>query len=167
MFRAMQLGVLVCGLGLATAYANPGQQVLVETDAAKIVAQQTQIAQDVRAGRGAYRDMAASERERLLQLQARVLGALEGRQRTTDLAAADQLAVFNDLEAISALVNKAEDERMICERTRPIGSNRPVNICKTVAERREERERTLNSRGARDSRCPNGACPDNGVAGWR
>ena len=38
MFRAMQLGVLVCGLGLATAYANPGQQVLVETDAAKIVA---------------------------------------------------------------------------------------------------------------------------------
>lgn len=166
MFRAIQLAALVCGLGLAPAYANPGQQVLVETDAAKIVSQQTEIQRDVLARRGGYRDMAESERARLLQLQQGVISSLDGRARTTDLPAAAQVSLFNDLEAISALINKAEDERMICERTRPIGSNRPVSVCKTVAERREERERTLNSRGARDSRCPNGACPDNGVAGW-
>jgi hypothetical protein len=165
MFRAMQLVVLVCGLGLATADADPGKQVLAETDAAKIVSQQTEIHQDVLARRGPYRDMAESERARLLELQQGVIGALEGRARTTELPAAAQVSLFNDLEAISALVNKAEDERMVCERTRPIGSNRPVNICKTVAERRLEREQSLEGR-RRDSRCMT-ACGDKiATEGW-
>src|SRR5690606_28003292 len=102
---------------------------------------------------------------RLLQLQQRVIGALDGRASTTELSPGDQVALFNDLEEISALVNKAEDERMICERTRPIGSNRPVSVCKTVAQRRLEREQSLRGReGVRD--CAN-CGTSNARAGWR
>ena len=139
--------------------------VLVETDASAIVAQQNEIRQAAQQRSGRYKDMAGADRDRLLQVQDRVLGRLDGRTSTTELPRADQVALFNDLEEISALVNKAEDDRMICERSRPIGSNRPVSVCKTVAQRREERERTLEGRDRRDSRCE-GGCPDNGTVGW-
>jgi hypothetical protein len=152
MFKAIVAAVLALGLGAA--HANPSEKILAETDAAKIVQQQTEVQFDVKARRGAYRDMEGRDRERLLLVQQRVINALEGRVSTNELAPTDRIALFNDLEEISALVNKAEDERMVCERTRPIGSNRPVNICKTVAERRLEREQSLRGRdGVRD--CPN------------
>lgn len=150
----------------ATASAESQAPVLVETDAAAIVAQQHEIRQAAQQRSGRYKDMAGADRDRLLQTQDRVLGRLEGRTRTTELPRVDQVALFNDLEEISALVNKAEDDRMVCERSRPIGSNRPVSVCKTVAQRREERERSLESRGARDARCAGGACPQSGTPGW-
>lgn len=34
-----------------------------------------------------------------------------------------------------------DDERMVCERRKVLGSNRPERVCKTVAQRREEKER--------------------------
>ncbi len=166
MYKAMTAAVLALGLGVGAAQANTSQKILAETDAAKIVTQQVEILHEVRGRRGAYRDMGDREREQLIQYQQRVIEALDGRASTTELSASQQLAVFNDLEAISALLNKAEDERMVCERTRPIGSNRPVNVCKTVAQRREERELALQGR-QKDSRCLT-QCGANktGTEGW-
>ncbi|TKS53135.1 hypothetical protein E4582_13200 [Luteimonas yindakuii] len=148
-----------------SASAESQAPVLVETDAAAIVAQQHEIRQAAQQRSGRYKDMAGADRERLLQAQERVLGRLDGRSSTTELPRNDQVALFNDLEEISALVNKAEDDRMVCERSRPIGSNRPVSVCKTVAQRREERERALESRGSRDARCV-GGCRENSTPGW-
>ncbi len=157
---------LLLAMWSATASAQSQAAVLVETDAAAIVAQQSEIRQAAQQRSGRYKDMAGADRDRLLRTQDRVLGRLDGRTSTTELPRADQVALFNDLEEISALVNKAEDDRMICERSRPIGSNRPVSVCKTVAQRREERERSLESRGPRDARCAGGACPQTGTPGW-
>lgn len=148
------MGAAVLAVGLCwsvAAGANPQAPVLANNDATAIVEQQKEMRSEVQARSGRYRDMSGSDRERLLSVQDRVLRQLEGRTRTTELSPADRIALFNDLEEISALVNKAEDERMICERSRPIGSNRPVNVCKSVAERRLEREQSLEAR-RRDSR---------------
>lgn len=158
--------MLLLGMWTGDALAQSQGPVLVETDASAIVAQQNEIRREAEQRRGRYKDMAGADRDRLLRTQDRVLGRLDGRTSTTELPRADQVALFNDLEEISALVNKAEDDRMICERSRPIGSNRPVSVCKTVAQRREERERSLESRGPRDARCAGGACPQTGTPGW-
>ena len=158
--------MLLLGMWTGDALAQSQGPVLVETDASVIVAQQNEIRREAEQRRGRYKDMAGADRDRLLRTQDRVLGRLDGRTSTTELPRADQVALFNDLEEISALVNKAEDDRMICERSRPIGSNRPVSVCKTVAQRREERERSLESRGPRDARCAGGACPQTGTPGW-
>ena len=64
---------------------------------------------------------------------------LEGVGSTTDLPEKDQITVFNSLEAIEAIVNQAEEERMVCTRVKPVGSNRPETVCKTVAQMREEK----------------------------
>ena len=73
-----------------------------------------------------------------------VLNLLEGHERSTELSREDQMAVFNALEAISAILNRAEDERMICRRERSVGSRFATEVCRTVAERRGD------SRDARD-----------------
>lgn len=47
-------------------------------------------------------------------------------------------AIYNDQEQINTILSRAHaDSRMVCRRERPVGSNRPMQICLTVAQRRE------------------------------
>ena len=106
-----------------------------------IRAQQAEIRQGVESRTGRYKDMPANDRSQLLASQARALGILEGKQGVGDLTEDQRLQAFNALEHIEALVNKAEDERMVCEQRTTLGSNRKTRFCMTVQARREARER--------------------------
>ena len=66
------------------------------------------------------------------------------RQSLDELTEAEKTQAFNTLEWINATVSNAEDERIVCERQRPIGSNRVQRVCATVAERRKQREAVEN-----------------------
>lgn len=110
------------------------------TDAQAILTQQQSIKSEVMSKKGRYRDMDQGTRQQLFDQQDKVQKLLVGVSRATELGEHDQIALFNSLEAIEAIVNKAEDERMVCERYKPSGSNRPVTVCKTVAERRADKE---------------------------
>lgn len=158
----------MAGIGaifMAASIAVAGDDVAVSTDARAIVEQQQQIRSDATDRRGRYRDMDERTRTNLLSKQDQVFSLLDGKEQSTELSQGDQLALFNTLEEISAIVNQAEDERMICERVRPTGSNRPVNVCKTVAQRRLERDSAEAERNRRDVRCE-GAC-ENASDAWR
>ena len=49
--------------------------------------------------------------------------------------------VFNDQELINTILTRAHaDSRMVCRRERATGSNRPQQVCMTVAQRREASE---------------------------
>ena len=109
-------------------------------DAQAILAQQARIRADAIAGTGPYKDLSEHQRSQLFALQDRVTAKLSGRVATTAMDEHDQIAVFNALEAISAILNGDEDERMICERKRPVGSNRRETVCRTVAQRRADHE---------------------------
>lgn len=124
-------------------------------NAQDILIQQQAIRADAAASKGRYRDMPESERAKLYGYQDTVTRLLTGVTLTTELAEKDQLTVANALEAVEAIVNKAEDERRICERQKPTGSNRSVTVCRTVAQRRAERER-LESDLKRDGQCVDG-----------
>lgn len=151
--------IAALGGGSATqALANGEQSVAVDSRAELIRSEQGKIRQEVIAKTGRYRDMDQPMRDRLLREQDKVLALLEGKASSKELTGPDQLVLFNSLEQISAIVNKAEDERMICERTRRVGSHRTENICKTVAQRRAERESAHDSIGRRDSRCLTVGC---------
>lgn len=122
-------------------------------DAKAIIAQQAQIRAEAIARTGRYKDMPASQRDELFALQDKVAVHLGDRSWTTELPEQDQIAVFNALESIAAIINRAEDERMICERSRPVGSNRTQTICLTVAQRRAEREAAEKQVSYRDQQC--------------
>ncbi len=109
------------------------------TDARTILDQQAGIRTEAMNKKGRYKDMAEAKRQELFAHQDKVNRMLEGVASTTDLPETDQIAVFNSLEAIEAIINQAEDERMVCKRVKPVGSNRPETVCKTVAQMRAEK----------------------------
>jgi hypothetical protein len=76
----------------------------------------------------------ASEAEiRHLLQDVRSLDALDDTQK---------VALFNETQAIIAVLNDSEKDRLICERERVTGSHRPVVLCMTVEERRKQSDIT-------------------------
>lgn len=133
--------------GSMNAYAAaPASAQKVSTNASEIVQQQTAIRAEVLSGKGAFKDMDASARDKLLRHQEIVIDLLKDKELTTDLSEADQVRVSNSISSIVAAVKNAEDDRMVCRREKTTGSHRPETICKTVAQRRLEREQSRDSR---------------------
>lgn len=122
-----------------------------------ITTQQAEIRSEVMAGTGRYQDMPVKTRDELLRRQSELLRILDGKRSSDDLSESQRLQAFNTLEWIEATINDAEDERMVCQRERTIGSKRVARVCKTVAQIEEEKARArLNF----DRGCTTGICID-------
>ena len=134
---------LVLGLVLAAsaAAATPPATPL-QTDV--IRSQQAQIKAGVEARTGAFKDLPAKTREQLLSRQAIVLGLIEGKQTTDDLDTSQKSELFAALDSIDAMVNKANDDRMVCQLVKTLGSNRKERVCRTAGQIRAEREAMRN-----------------------
>lgn len=141
---------LVCGGAFAQ------EPVMVNTNAKKIVAEQQAIQQELGEKRGRFQAIKPAQREQLTSKQDTVLRMLDGKSLTTELSSADQLRLLNELEAISAILNDAEGQRLVCERQKTVGSNRPKNVCMTVAERRQMQDSAQRDLRNRDQRCTDG-----------
>ena len=102
--------------------------------------QQAEIRIGVESRTGIYKQLSESDRDLLLREQTQLLRIIDDKRTADDLELPQRIAVFNSLEQIEALVNKAEDERMVCEYTKKIGSQRKTRVCRTVAQLREHRE---------------------------
>jgi hypothetical protein len=101
------------------------------------VTQQTQLRAQVSSGKGTLKDLSKSERQALVERQDRVLQMLGGAQTLDKMPPDQRTVVFNDLERIKAVVAKAEDECMVCEYTRAVGSNRMTSVCMTAKAQRD------------------------------
>jgi len=147
------LALLLCGTG-SVALANANDQAMQFQD---IREQQARLQAEVRAGRGAFKDMDAAQRQDLLSRQTRLLALLQGRQGIDDFPPEAKLELFNLLEYIKGAVTRAEDDRMVCRRERVVGSNLPQVVCMTAKAERERRERTrdvlLQGRTCASSEC--------------
>jgi len=66
--------------------------------------------------------------------------ACVGQRRMTELSEPQRLTVFNDHQRVVALLDKAEESRVICEQVKRVGSHRHSVECRSVAERRRDRE---------------------------
>jgi hypothetical protein len=106
-----------------------------------IRAQQAEIRAGVESRTGIYKDLSSSDREQLLDKQRFVLATIDGKQSASDLNPQQKDSVFNSLEQIEAIINRAEDDRLVCQQVKQTGSNRKTRVCRTVAQMREDRER--------------------------
>ncbi|MEO8011734.1 MAG: hypothetical protein ABI650_08840 [Dokdonella sp.] len=129
---------LICAaLALAPGYSHASDK---SPPLADIRAQQLEIRERVQGANGAYRAMSPAERAEIVRRQDEVLALIDGKQSLDELNDPDKVAAFNSLEWIKAKITDSEDQRVICERARPVGSNRVERICATVAERRANQE---------------------------
>lgn len=123
-------------LMLASVAAIAQPQLLEE-----IRTQQAQIRAGLKAGSGPYAKLKATERDDLLVKQAAMLRDIEGKTHVDELNPDVRTSVFNTLELIEAVVNREDDERLVCERRPILGSTRKQRVCMTVGQRREAQER--------------------------
>lgn len=123
--------------------------------------QQVNIRVEAEARRGVYENLTDAQRQQLFAIQDRVNALIADKESSGDLGEQQRLRLFNDLESIEALVNQAEDQRMVCRRVSTIGTHRKERVCKTVAQRREEMreaQQMLN----RSSNCSGDLCNGGG-----
>lgn len=153
-----KIATAVLGLCLAVSFGASAD----DTDGptlAEIRAQQLELRADVQAGEGIFEDMQRVKREELAARQTKLLAMIEGKDMVQDLDDDTQVEAFNLLEQINASINDMEDQRMVCERVQKTGSHRKVKECKTVAQRREEREAAQrNLQETLDRHCAGAAC---------
>jgi hypothetical protein len=85
--------------------------------------------------------------------------ALIGTHATLDeLSNQDQVSVFNAHERVVAIVEGAEDDRVVCKRQKVVGSHRPVSVCQTVGEMKRTRQRIGTDEIVRQARCTGANC---------
>jgi len=130
--------------GVASALSVTAAESVSNQDAKAIRTQQAQIRMNAETRVGIYKDLSEAKRQDLFQRQSIVQRLTADVASTNELSESDQMELFNQLEAIEAIVNSAEDDRMVCQRIKPVGSHRNQTICKTVAQRRAEREAAQN-----------------------
>ena len=139
---------LVLYAQVAFASGHPG------IDANVIRAKQAQIRADAAARKSPYTRLGADKLSDLSKKQDVVDKLLPPDvQLVTDLNEHDQIALFNALQSIQTIVNDAEDQRLVCERHKPTGSKRPVTVCRSVAERKLDRENAENEIARRFQFC--------------
>lgn len=95
---------------------------------------------------GELESLSNSDLDALATAQSALRRALDGKSEMSQLDDAGKLVVFNAHEKVVALVNKAEDERLVCEQVKRLGSHRHTLVCRTVAQTRSERERARMNR---------------------
>ncbi len=122
-------------------------------DAQAILKQQQDIRAEVDKPGGRFKHLTDDKRENLFANQGTVNALLKDRQSMQELSEVDRIAAFNALENIEGILNQVEDDRMVCERIKPVGSNRPKTVCQTVAERRAEREQAQRDVSNRTQSC--------------
>lgn len=99
-----------------------------------------------------FEALSRSDKEKLSAAQGEIRQALAGKASMADLDDAAKLKVFNAHEQVIALVNRAENERMVCVQKKRLGSHRHQLECRTVAQIKEDRD------AARNARLRSGTC---------
>lgn len=107
---------------------------------AEIVAQQKAIRAEMDARSGRFADMPAVKRRQVEVDQERLLRLIEGKESVRAMTPATRVEVSNAIDSINAAIADTDDERMVCERVKKVGSNFVTRECKTVAQRTRERE---------------------------
>lgn len=105
-----------------------------------IRAQQAEIRNAVIGGEARYGEMSAQTLSILLERQAALLRLIEGKRSSAELNEQEQRELSSSLEWIRTTLAKAEDDRLVCENRKMLGSNRRERVCVTVRQQREQRE---------------------------
>ncbi len=114
--------------------------VSIDSTPAQIRTAQGELRQAIERKSSNYSHFTDDERKAIFARQDEALSLIDGKQDIAELGPDGRIALANALEAVKASLARAEDNRMICERIKPLGSNRPQNKCISVGQRRRMRE---------------------------
>jgi hypothetical protein len=126
--------VLMAGICMPVHAETPAESTVA------IVAQQKEIRSQIEAREGRYEDMPGVKRASILRNQDILFALLEGKAGIDALNIEQKTVAFNALQSINAAINDKEDERLVCEKRKPAGSNRVERVCRSMAQIKADRE---------------------------
>lgn len=137
--------LLVLAIALPTsALAAKSAHENVTFDAAAFAEQKEALVKALRSER--YAEITPEDKEKVVDALDRMQTQLASVTAIDQLEPKARTAVYNDQELINQILTQAaEDSRIVCSREQVTGSHRQTNVCKTVAQRRHEREAAQNS----------------------
>lgn len=123
---------IVLALCLSNAAIGAEQPSGAQATFVDLVAAQKALRKDIEAGKQTF---SPEQRESLYQAQDVLFALAEENPTDADLSEDEWVKAFNAQEQIHQIITEAAaDERVVCRREKPTGSNRKQSICHTVAE---------------------------------
>lgn len=111
-----------------------------EFDATAVVAKQQRIRANAQSGEAGFSELPAGTKAELLKRQDELLKTLDGRDYS-QLNEQQRAQAQENIAWIDGVAQQAADERRVCERVKPVGTNRTERVCKTAKQVREDREK--------------------------
>lgn len=136
----LALSIAVCSMAIAPASVMAKEAFdLSATSAAEFRQQADALRNELKAG-GKYASLSPKDKEQIGK-QLEVLQDLyDDREAGKRFGKRDEVKLVNASEEINGLLSGDEDDRLVCQQERRLGTNRTERVCMTVAERRERRE---------------------------
>ncbi|MBL8246328.1 MAG: hypothetical protein JNL89_19175, partial [Rhodanobacteraceae bacterium] len=129
MTRAFWIAVALC-LGNHSVGAEP--PAAAQATFVDLVAAQKALRQDIKAGKQTF---SPDQRDQLYKAQDELFALADENPTDADLSEEEWVKAFNAQERIHQIISEAaDDERVVCRREKPTGSNRKQSICHTVAQ---------------------------------
>jgi len=126
------------------AVAATGEHGTETFDPAKFEQQRAAIENGLNGDR--YSELTSTQRRQVQQALHEIQRLLDRQQAAGALHEEERVALFNAQEEVNTLLTKAaDDSRLICKREAKSGSHLRVNVCRTVAQIRRERESSENA----------------------
>ncbi|HEX6832751.1 MAG TPA: hypothetical protein VF132_04375 [Rudaea sp.] len=125
------------------AFAEDGKVVEkpVVSDTAESFKQQSDKVHEQMKPGGIYEHITANDKGRVearLSDMQKIFDTHPG-QRAADLPQSDKVALFNAQEEVNGILKHNDNNRLVCERRAPVGSNLPTTTCKPYGELMAER----------------------------
>jgi hypothetical protein len=116
------------------------QEMAVSVGEGDFARQRAEIEKDLNDGK-TYSEISSSDRTKVREALDHISTWLAGVASVDALNGDTRVKIFNEQEVINTILTDARaDSRLVCERSKPTGTNRYVNTCQTVAERERRRE---------------------------
>ena len=106
----------------------------------KVMAEQAQLRLELEGGSGRASKVSPATRTDLLQRQQELLAMLDGVKSSSDLSEVQEGFMRDTLAFIEAAVEGDDEERVVCKREKPLGSNMITRTCRTVKQMRLDQE---------------------------
>lgn len=139
MVRKILLSVLLAVIAPLAAHAATEVFKLDATSAADFRAQADELRREMAPG-GKYEKLTPVEQARVGKQLDRLQVMYDKRADGDSISNSDQIVLVNASEEINAVLSGDEDQKLVCEQVRKLGSNRTEKVCLTVAQRKAARE---------------------------
>lgn len=134
--RSLSLFLLLASAGSLSA-ATP--EMVVNADTPQKLAETKASVEGEMAAGGRYEFITSEKREQVESLFRDMQGMLEKDGSVAAMREPDRLQLFNLQEKLNGVLTGTDSQRVVCEKTAPIGSLVPVKTCRTYGEIERQR----------------------------